>query len=227
MSGGMGNHLDLFAHCLVVKRMLLQHFGVSSTVAIRADKHGAAEDDLKACFPRVFEKANFWEGNTAIYETALLRQQELLRGKEEDQRVRKTFVTMTTRYEPSAVLDALQSVIDRIRQPPASSLSERNGTVLGSEANATASTADAALDPMSVLYVQWLFSVDAFLDSAMDEFRELLDYAAENGRCCRTDHLPDADETVWVRRIFEKGQHSAVDTFQCRGRVAAYVICSF
>jgi hypothetical protein len=213
MSGGMGNHLDLFAHCLVVKRMLLQHFGVSSTVAIRAYKHGRSEDDLKACFPRAFENASFSEGSTAVYETALLRQQELLRGKEEDQRVRKTFVNMTARYEPFVVLDALQSVIGGFRQPPAPSLSKRNGTVPGSEANATASTADAALDPMSVLHVQWLFSVDESLDTAMDEFRELLEYAGDNDRCCRTDHLPDADETVWVRMIVAKGQDCAVDTF--------------
>jgi hypothetical protein len=51
---------------------------------------------------------------------------------------------------------------------------------------------------MSILYVRWLFSVDAFIDEYIDELQNLYSYAASKPSCCKT--IPDPDETVWVRR---------------------------
>jgi hypothetical protein len=110
--------------------------------------------------------------------------------------VRNAFVTMTARHEPSTVHDELGSFVHRPRESdPNLLLSSASNSTHGAAKEPSASP--AAIHPLSVLYVQWLFSVDAFVDRFIEELRTLYSLFHNSTDCCQS--VPDPDETVFVR----------------------------
>jgi hypothetical protein len=242
MSGEMGNHLDIYAHCHIVRKMLSASLASASTLypgggAVQVVVRHATFDEwddpvlqLRQCFPH-FRQVDFEAGNDEMYDRALLFQllqekRQRHRGEEEedgtrehehneeddeeeevrlgaDQLVRNAFVTMATRHEPATVQNELDAFVLRLREsdPPLllSSSRSTNSTHAGAAADEEQSTRApaATIHPLSVLYVQWLFSVDAFVDQFIEELRTLYSFLHNSTDCCRS--VPDPDETVFVR----------------------------
>jgi hypothetical protein len=235
MSGEMGNHLDIYAHCHIVRNLILSSQNVSASVAVRHATGGGWADTagtLRTCFPH-FQSVDFEAGSDAAYEQALLfqlkheqqRQQGDADNTDEqppeevqlgqDQLVRTPFVTMVTRHEPDTVRSELDAFALRFREsdptllvPPGMNFTEEVGMASGKDESGGAAivsgagspTPPAAIHPLSVLYVQWLFSVDAFVDQYILELRALYSFLDNSTDCCRA--VPDPDETVYVRWCF-------------------------
>jgi hypothetical protein len=216
LTGGMGNYLDVYAHCQILTMLLRSQLGVrNARIAVRRKSHKPIKE-LQKCFPH-FRNVDFMEGSHPAYDDALARQRKILidrfgnasgstgaavtesgaraasiaASRFLDGLAQNHFTTYWARHEPSDALQELRAFVDRA--------TEHDAVGAPVVANASGSGAPpAAINPMSVLYARWLFTVDAFIDEFINELRELYTYATSKPNCCKT--TPDADETVWVGR---------------------------
>lgn len=202
LAGGMGNNLEIYAHCYAVSRLLWRNHRLQSRILIRHEESSEiwqdAERDLKSCFP-MFRPLNFEGANTPLFQTRKEQQLDVL-GPNLTASLHSIFFAWKGHrfLDPKKVdkaLDDFTSAFVASRNVPigATSSLSNHSSIEGS-----------GHISLPFLRVLWLASVDTYMDEMMNELRGLFAFESENGSSTCCAELPNDDETVFVRFVLRR-----------------------
>jgi hypothetical protein len=197
LAGGMGNNLEIYAHCYAVSRLLWRNHRLRSRVLIRHEESSEiwqdAESDLKSCFP-MYRPLNFEGGNTPLFQTRKEQQLDVL-GPNLSASLHSIFFA----WKGHRFLDPKK--VDNALDEFASAFVASRNVPIGATSSLSNHSSFEGSGHISLpfLHVLWLASVDTYMDEMMNELRGLFAFESENGSSSCCAELPNDDETVFVR----------------------------